>query len=110
VRGSEGINVTSVYWKSEEFKVFGLNSNWKDVPGVYAYCQRNATSGAWEVLYVGQAESFRDRLPNHERERDARRRGATHVLASVVNERAKRSRLEADMIRELQPPLNTHLR
>lgn len=91
-----------------DFNPYPQTGDWRDVAGIYCFAYNEA--GTWRVLYVGQASSFRDRLPRHERWAEAVRKGATHVLAVTVGLQAQRDRIEAELISELQPPLNTLLR
>lgn len=84
------------------------NTTWNPKAGIYAFAHKD-TNG-WVIHYVGQTNSFADRIPSHERWEDARRAGATHVLAAVVATQGDRDKIESAMIRELQPRLNTQLR
>lgn len=94
---------------SLDFHVCSQDANWNDVAGIYAFCRLNA-NGHYDVYYVGQAASFKDRIPNHERWPGAVRRGATMVLAAAVARQGDRDKLEALLISELQPPMNIQLR
>jgi predicted GIY-YIG superfamily endonuclease len=62
------------------------------------------------ALYIGQTDSFRDRIPGHERWDEARRAGATHVHAMVVTNSSERDRIEAELIRHYQPKMNELLK
>lgn len=86
------------------FEVYERNTGWNDVPGLYIFSYVRAE--AWYALYVGQAESFRTRLPDHERLNDAVRMGATHIHAMIVRQQYLRDEWERMLIRNLQPPLN----
>lgn len=77
---------------------------WNPVPGIYCFAYNQA--GTWRVLYVGKTDSFQRRIPTHERWAEAQRRGATHVLATVVHGQVERDTLERVLIREMSPPLN----
>ena len=99
-RTLSGIHLTFYIHEKENY--------WPDAAGIYCFAHNDG--GTWRVSYVGQARSFRDRIGNHERWGDARRQGSTHVLAFVVATQAERDRIEAELIRELQPPLNTQLK
>jgi|GEM_PF-6836347 len=90
------------------FGIFCMSAEWNDLGGVYAFAARGLSG--YGVLYVGKASSFRDRLPSHERWREAVTKGATHVLARVIAGEADRCSLEESMIRHLQPMLNTRHR
>ena len=90
------------------FEVNDLNVAWKDVPGLYIFTYQ--TSGGWYPLYVGQADSLRDRLLNHERLNEAIQKGATHIHALVVGQQINRDKWERMLIQNLQPPMNTQHR
>lgn len=90
---------------SLEFHVHRKDASWSDVSGIYAF-GNPAPNGSYYVHYVGQASSFKDRIANHERWDEARRLGATHVLAMKVPTQAARDKLEAILIAELRPALN----
>jgi excinuclease UvrABC nuclease subunit len=92
-----------------DFAVYDSNATWNDVGGVYIFAGLNAQH-RWVPLYAGKADSFRTRIPQHERWSEAVRLGATHVHAMVVPAEATRAAIEAELIRQLQPPLNQQLR
>ena len=91
-----------------EFLVFTWNTDWNAVAGLYIFSYQQGDY--WNALYVGQAESFQTRLPNHERLDEAVRSGATHIHALVVSKQANRDSWESMLIQNLQPPLNTQHR
>lgn len=91
-----------------QFEVYDRNEGWYDVPGLYIFsCQ---VANEWRPLYVGQASSFKERLPNHERLDEARRLGATHIHAKVVREKSLRDKWERLLIQSLNPRLNVQHR
>ena len=47
-------------------------ATWNDIGGLYIFTYLNAQN-RWPALYVGIADSFKNRLPNHERWSEARR-------------------------------------
>lgn len=98
-----------VKWLSYEFTSYMPNTTWYDVAGVYIFCGVNAQN-QWVLFYVGQAESFRDRLSSHEQWGPALRQGATHVHVMVVSQAATRDVIERELIQAYQPRLNTQLR
>lgn len=89
-----------------DFHVLPFESNWADTSGIYAF-SRQAPLGNHKVLYVGQTNSFKTRFSNHERWPDAKRKGATHVLAVSVPLQSKRNEIEAALIAEWRPLLNS---
>jgi excinuclease UvrABC nuclease subunit len=98
-----------VTWDGTEFSVLKHNANWKDTGGIYIFCGVNKKN-EWTPLYIGQTDSFLNRLPSHDRWNDARNLGATHVHAKAVSQQASRDKLEADLIQSFQPSLNTQLK
>ena len=99
----------TVKWLSYEFTVYTPGATWNDVAGVYIFCGVNAQN-QWVALYVGQADSFRNRIPSHEQWSPAVRLGATHVHAQVVPQGATRDAIERELIEACQPYLNTQLK
>ena len=98
-KGASGVSYT--------YTAFQLPVTWHDVPVNYMFA--SVSVGGWKVLYIGQADSAKNRLPCHERWDEAVKLGATHVLARVntAGEEA-RKREEQDLILSHAPPLNVH--
>lgn len=103
------MNNNTVKWLDHEFEVCTPGGEWNDVPGVYIFTGVNS-KGLWQALYIGKADSFKNRLADHERWEEARKLGATHVHAKVVRPIAEREALEALLIGRCQPPLNVQLK
>lgn len=91
------------------FHIYSENKNWKQISGLYIFAYL-AANGKWTALYVGQTDDFSSRLPSHERLNEAVRLGATHIHACVVSAQSERDRLEAALIRNLQPRMNGQLK
>lgn len=94
--------------QSLSFGVYEQNRNWYSVPGLYVFAR--PSGDRWQAIYVGQADDFAARLPNHERLPEAVRLGVTQIHARVVHSKTERDRLEQALIRWLQPTLNTQHR
>jgi excinuclease UvrABC nuclease subunit len=93
-----------------QFDVYDFDATtWHDVGGIYIFTYLN-NQNLWLAVYVGKAKSFQNRLPNHERWKEAQFLGATHVHAMVVRQEASREAIEEDLIQACQPPLNTQLK
>lgn len=97
-----------VRWLQYDFNVYDLSTSWNDVPGIYIYSRRDAEHRLWTPLYIGQTESFRHRLPHHERKPAALVHGATHLHAKVEYVEAERLRIESELIERFRPILNSH--
>jgi excinuclease UvrABC nuclease subunit len=96
-----------VTWSTYEFTVYTPDTTWNDVGGVYIFTYLN-TNNRWPAVYIGKADSFKNRLPNHDRWEEAQEEGATHIHARVVSQAATRAQIEEELIVKYQPPLNTH--
>lgn len=101
------VTATGASGASFQFEEYAMNTTWNDVPVIYMFAYRTITH--WQVLYIGECQSAKTRLPCHERWDEAVRGGATHVLARVapVNTEA-RQREERDLIASHKPTMNTH--
>ncbi|MCG8561525.1 MAG: hypothetical protein MI824_17130 [Hyphomicrobiales bacterium] len=99
-----------VFWKGQsgrqyKYYVHDLDTRWKDAPGNYIFAKKSGQG--WVAIYVGETESLRDRIPNHEKWSCARRNGVTHIHAHVNNGgMAKRREEEDDLIAAHDPPCN----
>jgi excinuclease UvrABC nuclease subunit len=99
-----------IKWLTNEFLVDEpATTTWNDVGGIYIFTGLDA-SGRWKPYYIGQARSFKDRIPNHENWRAAARLVATHVHAMVVSLAANRDKIEAELVEAYQPALNVQLK
>lgn len=106
--------VTNVTWtgKSGKNYVFGLypfDTEFKPVSGIYVFARRIGQTGA-EALYVGETQSFYDRLNagihDHDGFERASRAGATHIGVMRVGYPTERLRIETDLRHGLSPRCN----
>jgi len=98
-----------IKWLTYGFEVYDPETTtWNDVAGIYIFA--GLTPKGWRPFYIGQAESFKDRIPNHENWPAAVRLGATHVHARVVPLAANRDTIEEELIEAYQPALNVQLK
>ena len=97
--------MADVNWGGYTFKVCTPEADWKDIGGVYVFAGKNS-KGSWVAKYIGKAKSFADRLPGHERWDEAVKLGATHIHARAVSKEADRDKIEGELIKKYQPPLN----
>lgn len=102
------INWTSARNDYFAFELHDLRTTWHPVGGLYMFCKY--MDSRWVPVYIGKASSFKDRLCNHEQWEPSVRLDATHILAMVVPQELERARLEAVLIKELNPPLNVQLK
>lgn len=96
-------------WDGKSFTIFPEETSWNEVAGIYIFAKKIADN-SWNALYIGQALSFKNRLPNHERWQEAVQLGATHVQVLVEGLQANRDSIEKHLIEKFQPPLNVQLK
>ena len=90
------------------FQVFSKNEGWNHVGGIYMFCDFKNKN--YIPLYIGQTESFANRLPNHEKLQPAIKIGAKFILAAVESNKKNRDTVESLLIKEFQPVLNDQLK
>jgi len=107
--------VTNVTWtgksgKNYKFELHPLDTEFKPVSGVYVFARPIGRTSA-EALYVGQTQSFYDRLNAGIHDNDgferASRAGATHIGVMRVGYPTERLRIETDLRHGLCPRCNT---
>ena len=96
-------------WGGREFEVYKPDTEWNDVGGVYIFTAQQAAGllgNIWQALYVGETESFKNRLlANHEKWPAAVKLGATHI--HIRNEGTiTRKALERKLRDKHEPRLN----
>lgn len=91
------------------FEAHPVGTQFNPVSGVYIFC-RKLVSGNWEALYVGETQSFKQRLNtgigSHDGNARAARLGMTHIAALCVAGDAERLRIETDLRHGLNPSAN----
>jgi len=97
--------MNQVNWSGYLFNVYEHGGNWNDNGGIYIFCGINPHN-QWVALYIGQADSFRNRIPSHEQWNAAVRQGASHVHAMVIPQESQRDLVERFLIQRHQPSLN----
>lgn len=99
----------TINWISHEFAVYQHTGQWNNVGGIYIFAGVNPQN-QWTPYYIGQCDSFQNRIPSHEQWGKAQSLGATHVHAMVVSLAATRDTIESELIQAFQPHLNAQLK
>lgn len=99
----------NIKWSSYEFEINLPDADWLDVPGIYIFSKLNENK-RWVAMYIGQADSLKERFSNHEKWDEAKRKGMTRIHAMHVAKQADRDAIEEDLIKKYQPPMNTLLK
>ena len=103
----------TVNWDSHEFTVYGPQTSWNEVGGIYIFAgaTKDWTGNLqWRAFYVGKTQNFATRLPNHEDWLAAVQLGATHIHARTEEQANVRAQLEQNLIQKCQPVLNVQHR
>jgi hypothetical protein len=99
----------NVKWLNHEFIIYPPGTQWNNVAGIYIFAGLNPQN-QWAPYYIGQCDSFQNRIPSHALWGRAQSLGATHVHAKVVPQALDRDLIEKELVQAFQPPLNTQLR
>lgn len=92
--------------KKYEYRIYPIDTTFKDVPGNYIYA-KETSSGTWTPIYIGETESLKDRLSNHEKMPCVKRNGGTHVhVHQSSSDAAVRRAEESDLLDKWDPPCN----
>ena len=99
--GKSGTEYT--YW------IYPIETTFSEVPGNYIFAKETSPRN-WSPVYIGQTKNLSDRLSDHEKEKCAKRNGATHIHAHKTDGgEAVRKAEEKDLITRWKPPCNEQL-
>lgn len=91
--------------KKYNYWIHPIGTEFKDSPGNYIFA-KETHPGHWTPVYIGQTNSLKTRLSNHEKESCAKRHGATHIHAHTSGSEQSRLEEEEDLITHWKPPCN----
>lgn len=81
---------------SFDFHAFNMSGDWNECAGVYMFVKQEMQGQ--KILYVGLCESFKGRMPIHERWNEALLLGANSVHAVAVPIQATREALAPQLL------------
>ena len=88
---------TGASGKKYEYEIYLMDSTWNDVPGNYIFA-KEVSPHKWQGVYIGETESFKDRLPNHNELPCIKRNGGTHIHAHINSDSHARLDEEKDLL------------
>jgi hypothetical protein len=88
-----------------EYWIYPIDTTFNSSPGNYIFA-KETRPGYWAPVYIGQTSDLGDRLGNHEKEKCARRNGATHIHAHRNDTESARRNEERDLVLSWRPPCN----
>ncbi len=104
----------SVGWTGDSgqkynFEIYPIGQEFNPVSGLYIFCKAIRLD-SWLALYVGETQSFKDRLntglQNHDGFKRARELGANHVGVMRAGNISDRLSIETDLRHGLKPQCN----
>lgn len=90
-----------VRWGTYDFDVYEKSVNFQRVGGVYIFSGFDPFKGRWISYYIGQTNSFANRIPGHPKWHQASLNGATHVHLLAMPQSARRELVERSLIQRL---------
>ena len=96
---------TGASGKEYLYDIYPIGTNWNDEPGNYIFAGVFEPH-KWTAIYIGETESFKDRLPNHNELPCIRRNGGTHIHARINRDSQARLNEEADLLANNKTPCN----
>ncbi len=96
---------TGASGKEYLYNIYTMDTDWNDVAGNYIFAKETSPH-KWDAVYIGETESFKDRLPNHNELPCVKRNGGTHIHAHTNQDSQARLAEEADIIATGRPPCN----
>lgn len=103
------LTLTGKSGKKYDFEIFGFNTNFNAVPGVYAVTKREQTgNGNWThtVIYIGQTEDMAERHDDHHKEACFKRNQANCLCYHRDGNEASRLAKEGDLTAAYNPTCN----
>ncbi len=86
------------------FEIYGLKAKLPDSAGIYIVAKPDA--GQWFPLLIGETFALATHLRDNPQLRTAIDQGATAVHIAQIRDYSQRQRIEQELVRSLQPPLN----
>ncbi len=87
------------------YDIYPINTDWNDVSGNYIFA-KEPSPHKWQAVYIGETESFKDRLPTHNELPCIKRNGGTHVHTHTNSNSRARLDEEKDLLANNTTPCN----
>ncbi len=87
------------------YNIHPIDTEWNDVSGNYIFA-KEVSPLKWEAVYIGETESFKDRLPNHNELPCILRNGGTHIHTHINESSRARLDEETDLLPNNSTPCN----
>ncbi len=92
--------------KGYKYWISNMNTPYKDEPGNYIFAKESSPN-RWTAIYIGETESLKERLSNHDKLACVQRYRGTHIHTHTTrgSEHVRRAE-EADLLAKWGPPCN----
>lgn len=92
--------------KEYKYWISLIDSSFKDGPGNYIFA-KEISPNRWTPIYIGETDSLKNRLNNHEKLPCVKRYGGTHIHAHTTpgGENVRKAE-EADLLIKWNTPCN----
>ena len=92
--------------KEYKYWIHPIGTSFKDTPGDYIFAKETAPD-RWAPVYIGETDSLKKRLSNHEKMPCVKRYGGRHVHVHTSSADEKtRTAEESDLLKKWDPPCN----
>ena len=92
--------------KQYEYWIYRMDTTFEDEPGNYIFAKETSPH-LWSPVYIGETESLKDRLTNHNELPCITKNGGTHIHAHTTPGGAHaRKAEEADLLDRSDTPCN----
>lgn len=95
---------------SVNFQIHPINTEFRDVGGIYMFCTYNSANKMFTPVYIGKASNLANRISYHDRIEEAKELGAKYILVTKVDRETTREQIEKILIGRLNPKLNCHFK
>ncbi len=95
--------------KAYNFDVYPANTSFNAVGAVYIFSRRTVNAdgkGSHALLYIGETESLKDRIPNHEKWACVRQENVNCICVHRDDNSVSRRAKESDLIAGNNTPCN----
>ena len=97
---------TGASGKQYEYWISPMSMPFVDEPGNYIFVKETSPN-SWIPIYIGETDSLKNRLADHEKLLCVRRNGGTHIHAHTTSgSQQVRKEEEADLLAKWDPPCN----
>lgn len=104
MKENKEIYFSDISGKYYPFKFYFLHDEFPDTEGIYIFTR--SENGNNEMLYIGETETLKDTIRNHEKWVCVSRRFVNALCVHFEKDATVREQIVSDLIEEQRPPCN----